>query len=128
MTFKGTPHKLVQESRDLTVEAWMVGPLFHGEYKSFYSNGFKQIHAFYNAHRFHGECVEYFQEDGSIQGCYYYVLGDMHGDSYFFKENGNVEKQFWMNSEKHPVPFLPKKPERLPYKSGRTRLDTLEIE
>lgn len=127
MAIKGKPHHLVQESGGLLVDAWMIGALFHGEYRSYYSNGFKHIHTFYEMHKLHGEYT-YYRQDGSLQTICHYVLGERFGASYSFEEeDGRVHKKFWMNDEEHSAPFLPKKPERLSYKSGRTRLDTLEL-
>jgi len=128
MAIKGTPHKLVQETGDLVVEAWMIGPMFYGEYRSYYrASGLKHCHTFYDAHHIHGQYVQFHQEGGALQCIYFYVSNKVHGDSYVFDERGNLVKQFWMNNEKHDAPFLPKKPKRLPYTSGRSRVDTLEI-
>jgi len=89
----------------------MVDGSDHGEFVDYFANGLLARIGFNYKGKLHGLCMEYNDEGGLYRRSFlhYQILNDI---------GGSVRLQ---------IPFLPKKPKRLPFKSGRNRFRTLEI-
>jgi len=76
----------------------------------------------------HGEFLSVHQ-NGNIDMHTFFIDGELFGPKYHYNHsNEAVVGSFYRNGvEVKGIPFLGRKPERLPYASRRTRIDTLEM-
>jgi len=100
------------------------------ESKRYHSNGALMRHCFYLDGAIHGQELAY-DRDGNIERVNFWIHANLHGDQigsryeeiprgrYFYYYKGKIDLI--------DIPWLPKKPPRKPFNSGRTRIDTLEV-
>lgn len=97
------------------------------EHKKYYENGQLKAHRFSLNGKLNGEYKRYY-ENGQLRQHCFYLNGKCHGE-YKPYHNGQLETHyFFLNHKKINIPFLKTKPSRLPYKSTRSRFQTLEIQ
>lgn len=75
----------------------------------------------------HGEFKRFFMHD-IVENHFFKINGVTHGEHRSYREDGQIRRiAFYFKGKEKRIPILPIKPSRLPHKSNRTRLDTLEI-
>ena len=97
------------------------------EKKEYYENGQLWQHCFFLNGKLHGECKSY-RENGQLMYHYFYLNDKIHGEYKYYYENGQIcEHRFYLNHKQIDAPFMKSKPKRLPFKSNRSRFQTLEV-
>ena len=98
------------------------------EHKTYFPNGQLKVHSFLKDGKFHGEYKSYYP-DGHLAKHNFYKDSGIHGEhrSYGYKNGQLHEHLFYVNQYLTNIPFLPDKPTKLPPKSNRSRIQTLEL-
>ena len=99
-------------------------------HKEYFEDGQLWMYVSICEKRSHGERI-LFHEDGQRslpKEHFFNIYNKAHGEYLAYDEEGELEQHdFYLNNRLIRIPFLPSKPLRIPFKSNKTRFQTLEI-